>query len=152
MLAPNGLRTHICQVPRKAANRNAPNATQKCARQSRSTLRTGDPSIPVRLELAFWHDLHVRPHVAVAETAILVTWHQQVTALGELGVHLSDKPGHHHRVDIRAGDEEAVDDVRCCEAQGDAAAAWNGNATRNEHELRGDDPHGDAAVRRDGSS
>src|SRR5262245_5180419 len=141
ILAPNGLRTHICQVPRKAAIRNAPNATQKCARQSRSTLRTGDPPVPIRLELVFRHDLHVRPHVAVAEPAILVTGHEQVTALGEFGVHLRDKAGYHHRVHIGPGDEHAVDDVGCCEAQGDTPSSWNRNAMWNEHELRGDDPH-----------
>src|SRR4051794_8188408 len=75
--APNGLRTHICQVPSSAAARNAANATQKCARQSRSTLRTGDPPVPIRLELIVRHDLNVGPHLAVAQTAILMTGHEQ---------------------------------------------------------------------------
>src|SRR5215470_14156666 len=149
ILAPNGLRTHICQVPRKAAIRNAPNATQKCARQSRSTLRTGDSPVPIRLELVFRHDLHVGPHVAVAEPAILMTRHEQVSGLGEFGVHLCDKAGHYHGVHVGPGDEETVNDVWCGEAQYDAAPARNRNATGNEHELRGDDPHSDAAVRRD---
>ena len=33
------------------------------------------------------------------------------------------------------------------EAQGDASSVRHGDATGNEHELRGDDAHGDAAVR-----
>src|SRR5437870_86120 len=84
--APNGLRTHICQVPRKAAARNAANATQKCARQSRSTLRTGDPPVSIRLEFAFRYDLNGGPHLAVAQTAILMTGHEQVSGAGERGV------------------------------------------------------------------
>src|SRR6478672_7712708 len=93
MLAPNGLRTHICQVPRKAAARNAANATQQCARQSRSTLRTGHSPILARLELAFRHDLNGCPHVAMPKAAILVTGHEQVFGAGELGVHLGDEAG-----------------------------------------------------------
>src|SRR6516162_2166321 len=91
MSAPNGLRTHICQVPRKAAARKAVNATQKCARQSRSTLRTGHPPVPIRLELVFRHDLNCRPHLAVTQPAILVAGHQQVAGMGELRVYLRDK-------------------------------------------------------------
>src|SRR5262245_28731411 len=150
-LAPNGLRTHICQVPRKAAIRNAPNATQKCARQSRSTLRTGYPPLPIRLEFAFRHHLNGGPHIAVAQTAILMTGHEQVCGLGEFGVHLSDKAGHHHGIHIGPGDEDAVDDVWSREAQGDAPSMWNRDTVRNEHELRGNDPYGDTAVRRDRS-
>src|ERR1700746_524376 len=147
MWAPNGLRTHICQVPRKAAIRNAPNATQKCVRQSRSTLRTGDPPVPIRLEFAFRHDLNVGPHVAVAQTAILMTGHEQVSGLGEFGVHLRDKAGHYHRIHIDPGNEESVDDVRCREAQGDAPSSWDRDAMRNEHELGGNAPYGEPTVR-----
>src|SRR5215475_2879542 len=77
IFAPSGLRTHICQVPSSAATRNAANATQKCARQSRSTLRTGNPPVAIRLERALRNHLHGRPHLAVAETAVLVARHQQ---------------------------------------------------------------------------
>src|SRR4029453_13097772 len=91
--APKGLRTHICQVPRKAAARNAANATQKCARQSRSTLRTGDPPVPIGLEFIVRHDLNGGPHLAVAESAILMTGHEQVAGAGERGVDLGDEAG-----------------------------------------------------------
>src|SRR5215470_7429857 len=109
--APKGLRTHICQVPRTAAARNAANATQKCARQSRSMLRTGDPPVPIRLEFAFWHDSNGGPHLAVAQTAILMTGHKQVAAMRELGVNLGDKARHDHGVHIGPSNEDAVDDV-----------------------------------------
>src|SRR5262245_44999652 len=96
--APSGLRTHICQAPRMAAARNAANATQKCARQSRSTLRTGHPPVPIRFEFVLRYDLNRRPHLAVAETAILVTGHEQIAGTGEFGVHLGDEARHHHGV------------------------------------------------------
>src|ERR1051325_9331197 len=89
--APQGLRTHICQVPSRHATRNAANATQKCARQSRSALRTGNPPVRSRLELIFAHHLHVGPHLAVPEPAILMAGHEQAFAAGELGMHLSDE-------------------------------------------------------------
>src|SRR5215470_20015413 len=137
ILAPNGLRTHICQVPRKAAIRNAPNATQKCARQSRSMLRTGYPPVPIRFEFTFRHYLNGGPHVAVAQTAILMTGHEQVRGLGEFGVHLRDKAGDYHGIHIGPGNEQTVDHVRCREAQGHAPSPRDSDAMRNEHELRG---------------
>src|SRR5262252_3132700 len=96
IFAPNGLRTHICQAPSSAATRNAANATQKCARQSRSTLRTGNPPIAIRLERGFRQDLHGRPHLAVTESTIFVARHQEISAAGELRVHLRDKARYHH--------------------------------------------------------
>src|SRR6266700_2446714 len=87
-LAPRGLRTHICQAPSPAATAKAANATQKCARQSRSTLRTGNSPIPVRLELVLRQHLHSGPHLAVAKSAIFVARHEQIAAAGKLGVHL----------------------------------------------------------------
>src|SRR5215212_1927530 len=107
--APNGLRTHICQTPRTEAKRKAAKATQKCARQSRSTLRTGSPPIRSRLELIVRQHLHGRPHFAVPQAAIFVARHQQISGAGELGVHLRDESRHHHGVDVRAGDEKTVD-------------------------------------------
>src|SRR6476659_9189650 len=95
-LAPHGLRTHICQAPRKQAPRNAANATQKWARQSRSTFRTGNPPVLVRLELALREDLDSRPHPAVAQAAILVARHQEIAGARELSVNLGDKARHHH--------------------------------------------------------
>src|SRR5215510_3553327 len=89
--APRGLRTHICQVPITAANRKAPNATQKCARQSRSALRTGNPPVRARLELLIGKHLHGRPHLAMAESAILMAGHQELARLCKLGMHLRDE-------------------------------------------------------------
>src|SRR5450432_4128434 len=80
--APSGLRTHICQAPRTAATTKAANETQKCARQSRSALRTGNPPVRTRLEFVLRHHLNGRPHLAVAQTAILMTWHQQIAGAG----------------------------------------------------------------------
>src|ERR1041384_4987195 len=94
--APNGLRTHICQVPSAAATINAANATQKCARQSRSTLRTGNPPVLAGLELILRQDLNGGPHLAVAKAAILMTRHQEIAGAGELGVHLRDISRDHH--------------------------------------------------------
>src|SRR5471030_331741 len=118
--APSGERTHICQVPRTQATTKAANATQKCARQSRSTLRTGNPPVLVRLEFVLWQHLDGCPHLAVTETAILMTWHQQIAGARELGVHLRDKARYHHRVHVRAGDQEAMDYVGRGETHGDA--------------------------------
>src|SRR5436190_23280850 len=109
--APSGLRTHICQAPSSEATRNAANATQKCAKQSRSTLRTGDPPIAIRLERALRQNLDRRPHLAVTESAIFVARHQQITAARELRVHLGDKARHHHRVYVGAGDQDSMDDI-----------------------------------------
>src|SRR6185503_16924566 len=89
-VAPNGLRTHICQVPIRQANRKAPKATQKCERQSRSTLRTGNPPIGSWLELIIGQHLHGRPHLTVANAAKFVAWHQEIAGARKLGVHLSD--------------------------------------------------------------
>src|SRR5438045_6203685 len=99
-LAPHGLRTHICQVPNRQATRNAANATQKCARQSRSTLRTGNPPIAIRLKRAFRQNLDRRPHFAVTNPAAFMAWHQQIAAAAELRVHFVAKAGHHHRVQV----------------------------------------------------
>src|SRR4029450_1084258 len=99
--APRGLRTHICQVPITAANRKAPNATQKCARQSRSTLRTGDPPVRARFELVIWKHLHRGPHLTMAESAVFMAGHQEVARPCKLGVHLRDEARQHHRIDIR---------------------------------------------------
>ena len=52
-MAPSGLRTHICHVPRTHAAEKAAKATQKCARQSRSAFRTGNSPVRIRLELVF---------------------------------------------------------------------------------------------------
>src|SRR6187397_1787203 len=93
-LAPSGLRTHICQLPSTAAMRNAANATQKCARQRRSTLRTGNPPVLAGIELVIRQHLNGGPHLAVAQAAILVTWHQKVASAGEFGVHLRDIARH----------------------------------------------------------
>src|SRR6476660_8436124 len=146
MSAPSGLRTHICQVPRKQAARKAANATQKCARQSRSTLRTGHSPVSIRLEIAFRHDLNGGPHFAVAQTAILMARHEQVSGPGKRGVHLRNKAGHHHGVDVGAGNQQPMNDVGCCEPQGDRPPVRNRDAMRNEHELRGDGPHHHAAI------
>src|SRR5262249_11513671 len=151
-LAPSGLRTHICQVPSKAATRKAANDTQKCARQSRSTLRTGDPPVPIRFEFIVRHDLNRGPHLAVAGAAILMTVHEQISGTRECGVHLGDKAGHDHGVHIGPGDQQTVNDVGRREAERDGAPARNRDAMRNEHELRGDGPHRDAAVRSDRGS
>src|SRR3982751_5308615 len=107
--APQGLRTHICQVPNRQATRNAANATQKCARQSRSTLRTGNPPVRARLELIVWKHLDRGPHLAVAEPAIFMAWHQEVASARELRMHLRHKAWHDHGVDVRAGDQQAMD-------------------------------------------
>src|SRR4051812_38637711 len=104
-LAPQGLRTHICQVPSRQATRNAANATQKCARQSRSTLRTGNPPVRSRLELILAHDLHGGPHLAVAEAAIFMAGHQKAFATGEFGMHLGDEARNDHRIHVGSGDQ-----------------------------------------------
>src|SRR5829696_4635987 len=86
--APSGLRTHICQTPRMQAARNAANESQKWARQRRSALRTGNPPLGVRLHLAFQDHLDGRPHLTMAEPAILVARHQKIPRPCEFGVHL----------------------------------------------------------------
>src|SRR4051794_37623097 len=114
--APKGLRTHICQVPSTAAARKAVNATQKCTRQSLSAFRTGNSPVLIRLELRLRQYLHGRPHLAMAEAAIFMARHEKITGPCELGVHLGNETRHDHGVHIGAGDQQAVNDVRCCEA------------------------------------
>src|SRR3954464_11472120 len=82
--APSGLRTHICQVPRTDAAKKAANATQKWARQSRSTLRTGNPPVRSGFELVVGQHLHGGPHFAVTEPAILMAWHEEIAGAREL--------------------------------------------------------------------
>src|SRR5438045_8218338 len=77
--APNGLRTHICQVPSTAAARKAANATHECARQSLSAFRTGNSPVRIGLELVLRHYLHGRPHFAMTESAMCSAWHQKIT-------------------------------------------------------------------------
>jgi len=67
--------------------------------------------------------------------------------MGEFGVDLGNEARHHHRIHIGASDQETVDDVGRREAQRDLAPLWDRDATRNKHELRGDDPHGGPSVR-----
>src|ERR1044072_799730 len=104
--APHGLRTHICQAPSTQATRNAANATQKWARQSRSTLRTGHSPVRARLALIARGDLNHGPHLAVAEAAVLMAGHEQIFTAGEFGVHLGDEARHHHGVHIGPGDQK----------------------------------------------
>src|SRR6516164_8997622 len=147
IFAPSGLRTHICQAPSSAAIRKAANATQKCARQSRSTLRTGNPPIAIRLERAFWQNLDRRPHLAVTEPAIFMARHQQIAAARKLRVHLRDKARHHHCVHVGPGDQDAVNDVGRGETKRHRPFLRHRDAAWNEHELGGDDARGHAAVR-----
>src|SRR5262245_56986869 len=101
--APSGLRTHICQVPITQANRKAPNATQKWARQSRSTLRTGNPPIRARLKPIAGQHLNGGPHLAVSEPTIFVAGHQEIARARELGMDLRDEAWDYHGVYIGAG-------------------------------------------------
>src|SRR6476646_10563972 len=112
ILAPSGLRTHICHAPSTHANRKAPNATQRCARQSRSALRTGNSPIRARFELISRQHLDGRPHLAVPLTAEFVARHEQIARARELGVHLRDESRHDHSVDIRPGDQTTMEDIR----------------------------------------
>src|SRR5215468_722915 len=131
IFAPSGLRTHICQAPSSEATRNAANATQKCARQSRSTLRTGNPPIPIRSERAFRQNLDRGPHLAVTEPAVFMAWHQQIAAARKLRVYLRDKAGHYHRVHVRAGDQDPMERrARRSEASRAAPAAPRCSAER----------------------
>src|SRR6516164_2319860 len=111
-LAPRGLRTHICQLPRIAAMTKAAMATQKCARQSRSLLRTGNPPVGTRLELFLAQHPDPRPHLTVPQAAELVAGHQQVAGAGELGVNLRHIAGDYHGVDVGPGNQKSVDHVR----------------------------------------
>src|SRR5947208_359802 len=96
--APSGLRTHICQAPSTAAAPKAAKATEKCARQSRSTLRTENPPLRIGLEIVLRKHLDGRRHLAVAEPAIFVARHQQIARTGKLGVNLGDIARDDHRV------------------------------------------------------
>src|SRR5215471_12491263 len=109
--APSGLRTHICQTPSTAAAPKAAKATVKCARQSRSTLRTGNPPVGVGLEIAWSKHLDGRRHLAVTKPAIFVAGHQQIAGTGKLRMNLRHVAGHNHRVDVRASDQEAMNNV-----------------------------------------
>src|SRR5437764_15445520 len=90
----------------------AAKATQKCARQSFSVLRTDIPSVGSRLELVLRHDLHCRPHFAVSQPAIFVAGHKQVAGLFEDRVYLRDIAGNDHSIDVSYGDQNAVAHVR----------------------------------------
>src|SRR5688572_944099 len=117
-------------------------ATQTWARTSRRTVRsaaaaalrrrgaagagsaivaTGRPPLRVGPELLRRDHLDGGDHLAVPEAAIFVAGHQQVAGPGEAGMDLRDIAGDDHRVDVGAGDEDAVDDVRRGKAQGDVA-------------------------------
>src|SRR5215468_10898394 len=147
IFAPSGLRTHICQAPSSEATRNAANATQKCAKQSRSTLRTENPPIPIRPKRSFRQNLDRGPHLAVTEPAVFMARHQQIAAARKLRVHLRDKARHYHRVHVRAGDQDAVNDVGRGETKRHGPPLRHRDAARNEHELGGDDARRHAAVR-----
>src|SRR6185436_8629011 len=131
IFAPNGLRTHICQVPIRQANRNAPNATQKCARQSRSTLRTGNPPVGTRLETILGQNLHRCPHLAVPLPAIFMTRHQEVAGAGEFGMHLCHEAGDYHGVNVGAGDQQSMDHIWRSKTERDPSVGWDGNALRH---------------------
>src|SRR6185437_16020165 len=147
ILAPRGLRTHICHAPSTHANRKAPNATQKCARQSRSALRTGNSPIRARFELIGRQHLDSRPHLAVALAAKLVARHEQIARARKLSVNLRDKSRHDHGVDVRPRDQKTMEDIRRGESQRDTPVGQDRNALWDEHELGGDsaDDHGTVA-------
>src|SRR5690349_2953412 len=109
--APSGLLTHICQVPKMQAKKKAPKATQRWARQSLSTLRTGHLPVAVGFEFVRRQDLHGRKHFTVTEAAILMTRHQEIATPSELGMHLRDESRHDHRIDIGAGDQDSMNDI-----------------------------------------
>src|SRR3954470_22087427 len=115
--AGSGLRAHICQTPSTAATAKAAKANHICARVRRLAYVTGRPPVGAGLELGFGHDLHGRPHLAVPEAAIFVAGHQEVAGPGEDRVHLADVARDDHRVDVRAGDQDAVDHVGGGKAQ-----------------------------------
>src|SRR5260370_4900443 len=71
----------------------------------------------------------------MAETAILVTRHQQVAGLGENGVNLTDVTGHHHRIHVGTSDEDAMNYVRRRETQSHQTVCRYDKALRLEGEL-----------------
>src|SRR6516164_3348723 len=80
------------------------------------------------------------------ETAEFVTGHQQITGRTEHRMHLADITGHHHRIDVRPRDQDAVDYVGARQAQGDLAALRNDDAWRHEGKLCRDDTRRHLAV------
>src|SRR4029078_3649524 len=145
ILAPRGLRTHICHAPSTHANRKAPNATQKCARQSRSALRTGNSPIRAGFELIGRQHLDSRPHLAVALAAKLVARHEQIARARKLSVNLRDKSRHDHGVDVRPRDPKTLEDIRGGESQRHAPVSRNRDTLRDKHELGSDSPNNDGA-------
>src|SRR4029077_4071180 len=81
------------------------------------------------------HNTYRRPHFTMAETAILVTRHQQVAGLGENGVNLTDVTRNHHRVHVGTSDEDAVNYVRRRETQSHRTVFRYDKALRLEGEL-----------------
>jgi hypothetical protein len=71
----------------------------------------------------------------MAETAILVTRHQQVASLGENGVNLTDVTRNHHRIHVGTSDEDAVNYVRRRETQNHRTVFRYDKALRLEGEL-----------------
>src|SRR2546421_3715287 len=144
--APNGLRTHICHVPSAAATAKAAKATHKCARQKRSVLRTSRPPIRARFKLVLRNYLNDTVHFAVPQPAIFVTRHEEIARPREHRMHLGDISRHDHGVHVRAGDQDAVDNVGACHPKGYSPPLGHLNAPGNEHELRRDDTCSDTAV------
>ena len=110
------------------------------------------PPLRIRPELVGRHDLDRRDHLGVAEPAIFMARHQQVAGLGEARVDLRDIARDDHRVDVGAGDQNAVNHVRAGEAQRHVAVCRKHDAIRHELELRRDHPGDDPAIRVDARS
>src|SRR6516165_8069544 len=75
----------------------------------------------------------------MSEAAEFMAWHQQVAGRAEHRMHLADIAGYHHSVDVRSGDQDAVNDVWACQAQSNLAVRGNDDARRHEGELCRDD-------------
>lgn len=82
----------------------------------------------------------------MAVAAELVADDQIVARRVERRRELADVAGHEHRVDVRAGDTEAVCHVGARQAEAHAAAGWYMDLVRHEREHRPDNADFDRAV------
>jgi hypothetical protein len=86
----------------------------------------------------------------MTEAAELVTRHLVLARLGKARPHLGNKAGHHHRVDIGVGEQEAMHDIGAGQPELHRRICRHADAMRHEIILLANEPDCGGAVWLDG--
>src|SRR3984893_3740924 len=137
----------ICHAPRTKAGKNRPKATQQLYRVRRLLLYTARPFRGAQAgEPSFAHDIDVRPHSVMTDTAKLVARHPVVARRIEARADLGDEARDHHRVHVGPDEQEPMNHIGACQAELDRCVGWHPHAFWDKIILLGDPANGDRTV------